>query len=68
MRFMRSSSNPSTAFVGPGLMLRLANGPVGRALIGAALGLVLFAAQQAGWFRQADLSALDELNALAHRP
>jgi signal transduction histidine kinase len=37
-------------------------------LLGVALGLVLLAAQQSGWFRQADLSLLDRLNALVQRP
>jgi len=65
--FMLTLPTPPAAFTGPGLLLRLANGPVGRALLGVTLGLLLFAAQNAGWFRQADYQALDAANALAHR-
>ena len=56
---MHTTSPPPAAAAGPGLVLRLANGPYGRALVGVALGLALFAAQQRGWFCQADLPALE---------
>ncbi|MBM3498396.1 MAG: hypothetical protein FJX74_06960, partial [Armatimonadetes bacterium] len=63
---MRTPPNSPATFAGRGLLLRAANGPFGRALIGVALGLALAGAQQGGWFRQADFSALDAANALVH--
>lgn len=51
-----------------GFLVRLANGPFGRAIIGVALGLVLLWAHGSGWLRRADLSVFDHLSALTHMP